>query len=219
MKTSVLCASLLFTSAVVAAEITTAENLPSPATRSGFNTGAGIGIDNGKIYDNRVAQTLTATKSGLLQKMRFVGESLRPATVPLRIDVTSWAAGQPGTILGTAYVPPAEFPTMPRLPQELNLSASFSPTAKLRAGSVYALVFRTDVAPANYRLSGGRPSAMDGVTGYPGGEVLSSQNGAPFRPGGASSDLYFQVVVKEKPPMAPWFVAAALALVVLVAQR
>lgn len=175
-----------------------------PETASGwYSVGAGMGTD-GRVYDNRQAQTFTATSLGYLVSISFNAYRFSTTNADLRVSVTTVVAGQPAAVLASILVSPAavamQSPTL-----DFMRGGGFSNTAVstghllLEENTRYALVFQSDSVEANYRLIGD-------YTGYAGGANLSFQNTGSF--GSSSGDLLFRVLVAPVPePQSPVLLA------------
>lgn len=150
-----------------------------------FNSGAGMTGDDGQIFDNRLGQSFVADATGMVGSVSFVASALGPASADLRVSLTTFAQGQPGSVLGSVLVGSGTFDSGFLPSYEFTHSIDFSGAGiALTAGQSYALVFSTDTPDANYRMYGD-------YEGYAGGTSLFSQNGSPYDM--RSGDYYFQV--------------------------
>jgi hypothetical protein len=196
-----------------AAIIVAEHTLPSNAT-SWFDVGAGIGTDDGRVFDNRQAQTFVPTASGFLQDVSFNVYRIS-TTADLRVSITEVLGGQPGTTLDSALLPVSTVGTTP-LSSSFLLSGAFSHSVTmsgsllLEAGVSYAVVFSSDTTEANYRIYGDR-------SGYSEGSNLRFQNSGPYVDAGGS-DLLFRVTATPIPEPKATFLFG-LAGLVLWAQR
>jgi len=167
-----------------------AATYPIPADPvSGFSCGAGMGTDGGEVFDNRKAQSFTTLEGGTLSTVSFVASRLPGTDVDLRLNVMTFDAGQPDEMLATTLIGIESFYEgfLPGWPEDFTHEVDFSDAGVvLEQDRMYALVFLTDTTEANYRLYGD-------YGGYDGGQLLSSQNGSPYKP--HDSDLFFEVRV------------------------
>ena len=166
-----------------------------PATASSwFNVGAGMGTD-GRVYDNRQAQTFTTTSSGFLESISFNAYRFATTNADLRVSVTSVIGGQPRTILESLVISPNSISTQSLTSAFLrggNFSNTISASGNvlLQANTQYAIVFSTASVEANYRLYGD-------YSAYSGGTSLSFQDSGPYQSSGG--DLLFRVAANPIP--------------------
>ncbi len=174
-----------------------------------FNSGAGMAEDDGIIYDNRQAQSFITNASGTLSTISFIAakSSFSPTTADLRVSLTTFASGQPGTTLASRLVSLSTFEDSIASYDEFSHAIDFSASAiMLEADTQYALVFSSDTANANYRLYGNSEGYLQGANYF-------SQNGSAFSV--RTGDLFFQVETGIPTPST----AALLALAGLTATR
>jgi hypothetical protein len=170
-----------------AASIVAEHILPAKST-SWFSAGAGMGTD-GKVYDNRQAQTFTTISSGYLNSISFNSYRYNTTNADLRISVTSMIGGQPRAVLESIIVKPTAISSQ-SLSSAFLLGGNFSNTIMatgnllLQANTQYAIVFSSSSIEANYRLYGD-------YSAYSGGSNLSNQNSGLYRINGGN--LLFQV--------------------------
>jgi len=186
--------SLLVSSTAFSQELlTTAEHQPVSGSR--FSVGAGISGDDGRTFDNHIAQTFTAEQSGRLIDLNFLATRQNENTnADLRIDIVTWDTNQIVDVLGTTYLPASEF-KIDTLSSDLefNQTADFSDLAIImNAGQQFAMVFSTDTRDANYRLVGNKPD-------YNGGRAFRSRDGTTFSEFTSTSDLFFEARVVAVP--------------------
>ena len=193
MKTLLILSIVVCSTSVQAASIVTASHTLPPSASSWFNTGAGIGTD-GIVFDNREAQTFTATTSGILDTVSFVATRLSGTTADLRVTLTNLIGGQPGVSIASGLVGVNSFAEgfLSGNPDEFTTAINFfSENIFLEAESQYAIVFSTDTTEANYRIYGD-------YSGYLDGTEMHFQNSGPFEPS-SSADLFFEVSVNPIP--------------------
>ncbi|MGD9127082.1 MAG: hypothetical protein PVH19_06855 [Planctomycetia bacterium] len=185
---------------VFAEPIVVASHTVPPKISGWFSSGAGIGTDDDIEYDNREAQTFTATADGWLKDVSFIASKITPTNVDLRVSVTLVVDGRPGKKIGTLLMDKDLFPNEDTFKSKLdkfNGVANFGPQQiPLKTGSQYAIVFSTDTVEANYRFYGDR-------SGYDGGTKMSAQNDRPYRLPERDSDFFFQVTVTSNPAPKP----------------
>lgn len=196
---TVVLLGIVAISGAAANEVVTASHLRLPTTTGAFNTIAGMAGDGPQVFDNRTAQSFAATETGYLSGVAFVASRLT-ATVPLKVELTRFVAGQPSTSLASGFIAPAEFyegflPGPPDLNTFLDLSSS---NALVEAGETYALLFSTESSDANYRLYGASFQNVPTNDPYPNGDLLHSQNGSLYTVS-QGLDLYFEVEVAPVP--------------------
>ncbi len=168
-----------------------------PTTTGCFNTGAGQGSDDDRLFDNRLAQTFVPDVSGKILSISFAAERIMPTTAPLALQVTETRDGIPSAVLGEISISASEFPTthLKNMPTTFNISADLSHLSiKLKEGRQYGLVFCSHTPEANYRLYGVDRHHVRRDP-YPEGMMFKSQNSDMFeeRP---DDDLLFEVVIQ-----------------------
>jgi hypothetical protein len=171
-----------------------AEHILPATSTSWFNAGAGMGTD-GRVYDNRQAQTFTTTSFGFLESISFNAYRFATTNADLRVSVTSVIGGQPRTILESLVISPNSISTQ-SLSSAFLRGGSFSNTISasgkvfLQANTQYAIVFSTSSIEANYRLFGD-------YSAYSGGTSMSFQDSGPYKSSGG--DLLFRVAANPIP--------------------
>jgi hypothetical protein len=206
---SIACTlSLLIARGAWAAPVVTAEFAPPPQLLA-FNVGAGMAIDPPAPtpFDNRLAQTFVAGVSGFPLSASVLASRSTSTVAPLWVDIVTLTGGQVSSVLASGSVPPSTFPTAFRADVlAFNGTIPLTATQGLIAGETYALVFRSAMPDANYRVFGAEQLS------YPQGNALRSQNSLTFQAMSPSSDLFFQVMVEPVPEPA----GGCLALLALV---
>lgn len=197
---------VLFSTTLHAATSVTASHYVGSPMAGYFNAGAGMGTD-GIVYDNREAQTFTATTGGVLDTISCVVRRMNKTTADLKITLTDVVSGQPGVSLATAFVNLQSVPieNWSWWDRHFTVNINFiSQDVVLEAGKQYAIVLSTDTTEANYRVYGD-------YTGYSGGTRMSSQNSGSYM-SEYPSDLYFEVTVNSIPePSTVLLIAAGAA--------
>jgi len=173
-----------------------AEHTFPPNPINWFNIGAGIGTDDGIVFDNRQAQTFVPTTSGYLKEIAFNVYRESNTDADLRVSITSTVGGQPQTTLESMVLPFSLVGTN-YLDSSFLLSNTFSHrvaasgSVLLNAGVSYALVFSSDRKEANYRIHGDQ-------SGYDQGVALQFQNSGPYHEF-VGADLVFRVSANPLP--------------------
>lgn len=161
------------------------------AARGWFDTGAGQGYD-GRLYDNKKAQTFTASSSGYVQSVSVAAYRFSDATAPLRIRITDTLSGIPNVTLAETFIQPATIPLTIAGKPNLNITGDFRTTELyLEEGTLYGLVFDSMAPEANYRIHGSYEYP------YSDGISFRSQNTNLWTEV-SSGDLFFEV--KSIPP-------------------
>lgn len=163
-----------------------AQHIYTDDVNSTFNSGAGMSADGGDIFDNRIAQSFTATTAGQIGAVRFVASAFGSTTADLRVSLVTMTQGQPASTLASLLVASETFTSgFLSSPYEMTHSIDFTSMGiSVEQGQRYALVFSTDATEANYRIYGD-------FEGYSDGAYLFSQNGNAYSQ--QSGDIYFQV--------------------------
>lgn len=172
--------------------IMAAYELPSSAM-SWFHTGAGQGFDDGKLYDNKRAQTFVPIRSGMAQSVEISAIRQPNTTAPLRIRITDTVAGVPNATLAVTYVATGDVPTYSSGQHpSWNVTGRFSTAALvLEAGQTYALVFDSATPEAGYEIAGCNLSP------YPDGTMFRSQN-SPAWSEESIGDQLFQITARAR---------------------
>ncbi|QDU87939.1 hypothetical protein Pla175_13060 [Pirellulimonas nuda] len=166
----------------------------------GTGAQAGMGIDSGTLYDNRVAQTFITEVGGRLATASFVARRFSGTMDELKVSIFTMLDGQPATEIASTRLEAEAFG------EDLIFSpATYTSVADFTSRHVlldpeteYAMVFSVDVVDARYQIQGYLLSG-ESHSPYPNGSFLKSQNGSPFEPGASTADLYFQVTVTPVP--------------------
>lgn len=215
MRIAPTCSLLMLASLCIAncsrarAELVTASHKKLPSTSGGFVSGAGMAVDPPapNPFDNRESQTFLALVSGSVSRVSFVAHAYSGTTAPLRVDITTVVGGQPAASLGHALVPVEEFPGPFIDDSVLNINVDFSAASTmLNAGTLYSIVFSSEIPNANYGLYGVYESNLAAANRYTSGSRGFSQNGSPFA--SSASDLYFEVTVTPVPEPSTWMLAS-----------
>ncbi len=188
-----LALTIALVGASAKAALVTAELAPFGST--GFNVGAGIAFDPPAptAFDNRLAQTFTATVGGVPFSASFIVTGGSSYTAPLVVDLVTLSGNQVSGVLATGSLAVSSIPTdLPSGPLAYTAVVPLSAMGSLLTGQSYAVVLRSATPDANYRLTG-----TSGA--YGSGELLESQNSPQFQPLGFGADLFFQVTVVPEP--------------------
>lgn len=210
MRNFLFITLLIFASAASSqalASTVTASHTHSPDVTQHFSTGAGMATD-GSVYDNREAQTFTATTGGFLNTISFVAKKSTGTTADLRITLTELIDAQPGMSLASGLIDTDSFALKKPGNRDYNFTATinfYSENILLKAGQKYAILFSTDTTEANYRLHGDQSD-------YPGGYRLKFKYGGPYKPDFNGSDLYFEVTVNSISKLSRMLLMAAPAI-------
>lgn len=197
--------------------VTVAEYVLPQNANGFFNVGAGMGTDDGRVYDNRVAQTFVATTSGYLEDVFFNVSRFDQMGLDaeLRLSVTNVLGGQPGEILESTLLPYASVGT-----DSLSVGnftngtfthkVTLSATVFLESGETYALVFSSDTTESNYRIHGYE-------SGYAQGTLLKFQDFGEYEDN--LSDLLFRVAATPIPEPDVALLAIPLGLMACLRRR
>jgi hypothetical protein len=191
---SMLFLLLLFLCAgASAAPVVTATHLLTSSTAGYSNDAAGMATDVA-VFDNRSAQSFTATVGGTLTEVAFFATKISSTTADLRVSIATLIGTQPGAVLGSRLLGVNTFVSEPfsGRPNVFNSFADFSSqNIQLSANSMYVIIFSSDTTEANYRIYGDN-------TGYTGGTGMFSQNGRPYT-ATAGTDREFRITVEAVP--------------------
>lgn len=192
-----------------------AENPPPKDIRASFSAGAGLGTDDGRVYDNRIGQSFSPTQTGRLVEVSWVVE-VAPGSdfAPLKIALHTIKNDLPGRIIAVAYIDQSSLSSHEEentrlLAKDFTATAVFTEPPLLLGWRNYCFILGSDEPDANYRISGTREK--DG--GYDFGTAYDFTRDKEFT-ANPQRDYYFRAVAAPVNPV-PYGVGLAVSLLVV----